>query len=88
MSKQEEETLIEQFKELLAQHSESISGVQSWQYKELTARLDSIEEKIDPVLLALQTAGNLKKGLIWISAFLLSLTAIVGCLKAMFNWIK
>ena len=88
MSKQEEETLIAQFKELLAQHSESIAGVQSWQYRELTARLDSIEEKIDPILEALQTAGNLKKGLIWISAFLLSLTAIVGCLKAIVNWVK
>jgi hypothetical protein len=86
MSKEEEKSLIEQFKNLLEQHSESIAVVQSWQYKELTNRLDSIEGKIEPVLEALQTAGNLKKALIWISAFLLSLTAIIGSLKAIFTW--
>ncbi len=60
----------------------------SIEIKKLNDRLTSIEEKIDPVLEALKTAGSLKKGLIWISAFLLSLTAIVGSLKAIFNWIK
>ena len=47
-----------------------------------------LREEIKPILEALRTAGSLKKGLIWISAFLLSLTAIVGSLKAIFNWMK
>jgi len=58
----------------------------SSEIKKLNERMDSIENKLDPVVEALRTAGSLKKGMIWISAFLLSLTAIIGCLKALVAW--
>ena len=93
MSKPEEQSLIEQFRELLAQHSESVSGVQSWQYleqkkfnEEVLKRFDNIEEKLQPIIEFMSTARGIKKGFLWLSALLLAITACFYSLKEIIGY--
>jgi len=47
-----------------------------------------MKDKIEPVLEAIQTAGSLKKALLWFSAIILAVTGTGMGLKVIIGWFK
>ena len=83
-----EDSLFDRLQEVVAKSHASSKAEESGLHKELLAKIanvdkkvDALDKKVDPVLDALTTAGNLKKFLIEASKILIALTASVFSVK-------
>ena len=90
-----EEIVRKVIQEELARRSEALASVTSGQHYELKNRIAKVEETImeiktmvEPVLETIETAGNLRKGAIWLSGFIIAVTGSVFGLKTMWDWFK
>lgn len=84
--------LTEEIKELKRMMilNRDLPPTETWSklFKDLNNRIDVLEKKIDPILEALNTAGNVKKAIIWFSALVLGITGTGFGLKTIFTWLK
>lgn len=77
-----------EIQETLVSYRNNPATLESPLHQELIARIDGLEEKIDPILEALNTAGNLKKALLWFSAVILAISGSGFGIITIYHWIK
>lgn len=83
----------EMIEEILVKHRESATKVNSWQYMEQKKSIEDLQksvcelrEEIKPVSEFIKTAGSLRKGALWFSAFILAITGIIYGLKELIGF--